>query len=367
MHGRPPDDAGRGARLPRAPREDGSRRLKPPPNPEHPRTTSPRNVSSHQGTWHSSPTSRPSPRWAAASSAAAGWPAPWRAAWTSWPGDPAPNGEAALRARMAGAGRAGANGLAPGASPERLRWARTVEACVADADFIQESAPETLQLKIDLHAQVARSPPGRADRLVHVRPAAQRVLRPRHAPSAAWSGIRSTRSTCCRWSRWWAARRPRPRPSRRRSRSTALGMKPLHARKEVPGFHRRPAAGAQWREALHLVNDGVASTGEIDDAIRYGAGIRWSFGQLPDPHPGWRRRRHAPLHGPVRPRRSCSCPGPSWWRPSPRRALIDKVVEGHGRATGRQEHRRPGTLPRRLPDGRAGRDPQTKIRHAFRW
>ncbi|MGH8485535.1 MAG: 3-hydroxyacyl-CoA dehydrogenase family protein, partial [Pseudomonas sp.] len=34
---------------------------------------------------------------------------------------------------------------------------------------------------------------------------------------------------------------------------------------------------ALWREALHLVNDGVATTGEIDDAIRFGAGLRWSF------------------------------------------------------------------------------------------
>ena len=34
---------------------------------------------------------------------------------------------------------------------------------------------------------------------------------------------------------------------------------------------------ALWREALHLVNEGVATTGEIDDAIRFGAGIRWSF------------------------------------------------------------------------------------------
>ena len=31
-----------------------------------------------------------------------------------------------------------------------------------------------------------------------------------------------------------------------------------------------------WREALWLVNDGVATTAEIDDAIRYGFGLRWA-------------------------------------------------------------------------------------------
>ncbi|EJT85336.1 3-hydroxybutyryl-CoA dehydrogenase [Pseudomonas putida S11] len=58
---------------------------------------------------------------------------------------------------------------------------------------------------------------------------------------------------------------------------TALGMRPLHVRKEVPGFIADRLLEALWREALHLVNDGVASTGEIDDAIRFGAGLRWSF------------------------------------------------------------------------------------------
>lgn len=56
-----------------------------------------------------------------------------------------------------------------------------------------------------------------------------------------------------------------------------LGMKPLHVRKEVPGFIADRLLEAMWRESLHLVNDGIATTGEIDDAIRYGAGIRWSF------------------------------------------------------------------------------------------
>jgi carnitine 3-dehydrogenase len=57
----------------------------------------------------------------------------------------------------------------------------------------------------------------------------------------------------------------------------SLGMRPLHVRKEVPGFIADRLLEALWREALHLVNDGVASTGEIDDAIRFGAGLRWSF------------------------------------------------------------------------------------------
>jgi carnitine 3-dehydrogenase len=58
---------------------------------------------------------------------------------------------------------------------------------------------------------------------------------------------------------------------------TAIGMRPLQVRKEIDGFIADRLLEAVWREALWLVNDGIATTGEIDDAIRYGAGLRWSF------------------------------------------------------------------------------------------
>jgi carnitine 3-dehydrogenase / betainyl-CoA thioesterase len=57
----------------------------------------------------------------------------------------------------------------------------------------------------------------------------------------------------------------------------SLGMHPLRVRKEIDGFIADRLLEAVWREALWLVRDGVATTAEIDDAIRYGAGLRWSF------------------------------------------------------------------------------------------
>jgi carnitine 3-dehydrogenase len=58
---------------------------------------------------------------------------------------------------------------------------------------------------------------------------------------------------------------------------TSCGMQPLQVRVEIDGFIADRLLEALWREALWLVNDGVATTAEIDDAIRYGAGLRWSF------------------------------------------------------------------------------------------
>jgi carnitine 3-dehydrogenase len=55
-----------------------------------------------------------------------------------------------------------------------------------------------------------------------------------------------------------------------------LGMHPLHVRKEIDAFIADRLLEAVWREALWLVNDGIATTEEIDDAIRFGFGLRWA-------------------------------------------------------------------------------------------
>ena len=57
---------------------------------------------------------------------------------------------------------------------------------------------------------------------------------------------------------------------------TYIGMHPLRVRREVPGHLTDRLQEALWREILHLVNDDVATTGELDDSIVYGPGLRWA-------------------------------------------------------------------------------------------
>ena len=57
---------------------------------------------------------------------------------------------------------------------------------------------------------------------------------------------------------------------------TNIGMFPLHINKEIPAFIADRLLESVWREALWLVNDDIATTEEIDDAIRYGFGLRWA-------------------------------------------------------------------------------------------
>ncbi|WP_417817610.1 carnitine 3-dehydrogenase [Tritonibacter scottomollicae] len=57
---------------------------------------------------------------------------------------------------------------------------------------------------------------------------------------------------------------------------SAIGMYPLHLKKEIDAHVADRFLEAVWREALWLVKDGIATTEEIDNAIRYGFGIRWA-------------------------------------------------------------------------------------------
>jgi carnitine 3-dehydrogenase len=197
---------------------------------------------------------------------------------TVW--DPAPNAESVVRGNVANAWPALERaGLAEGASPERLRVVATVEECVADADFIQESAPERIELKLALHERVSRA--AKPDAIIGsstsgllpsefyanaVNPERCVVGHPFNPVYLlplveVLGGTRTSAESIDNAMSFYAS----------------IGMKPLRVRKEVPGFIADRLLEALWREALHLVNDGVATTGEIDDAIRYGAGIRWSF------------------------------------------------------------------------------------------
>ncbi len=57
---------------------------------------------------------------------------------------------------------------------------------------------------------------------------------------------------------------------------TYIGMHALRVRREVPGHLTDRLQEAIWREILHMVNEGVATTGELDDSIVYGPGLRWA-------------------------------------------------------------------------------------------
>ena len=57
----------------------------------------------------------------------------------------------------------------------------------------------------------------------------------------------------------------------------SIGMHALMVKREVPGHLSDRLQEAMWREILHSLNDDIATTGELDEAIVYGPGLRWAI------------------------------------------------------------------------------------------
>ncbi len=169
--------------------------------------------------------------------------------------------------------------LAPLPAEGTLTVVSSVEDASADVELVQESAPEELELKRGLLAVADRA--ASADTIICSSTSGLR-------PSELQKGLtRPERfvvghpfnpvyllplvEVC-------AGERTSPETVERARRVyAAVGMRPLVVRSEIDGFIADRLLEALWREALWLVNDDVATVSEIDDAIRFGAGLRWAF------------------------------------------------------------------------------------------
>jgi carnitine 3-dehydrogenase len=169
--------------------------------------------------------------------------------------------------------------LAPLPAEGTLTIAGSVEEAVAGARFVQESAPEQEPLKQELLARADAAAPAdavfasstsglrpsrlqaamaRPERLVVGHPFNPVYLLPL---VEVCGGERSAPESCERVAEVYRS----------------IGMAPLLLRHEIDGFVADRLMEAMWREALWMVADDVATASEIDDAIRLGPGLRWSF------------------------------------------------------------------------------------------
>ncbi len=194
--------------------------------------------------------------------------------------DPDPQAARKVQEVLAGARRAwGELTDVPLPAEGDVQVVGSVADAVEDAELVQESAPEVPELKQRLLAEAdAASPPETviASSTSGLRPTvlAAQMARPgrmlvAHPFNPVYllplvelcGGERTDPATVARAAAAYEA----------------VGMRPLVVRKEIDGFVADRLLEALWREALWLVEDGVATVEEVDDAIRYGAGLRWSF------------------------------------------------------------------------------------------
>lgn len=194
--------------------------------------------------------------------------------------DPAPNGETFVRDYVRTAWPTLERlGLEPGASPEKLRFERDPAAAVAGAEFVQESSPEREDMKVKLFERLDLAVP------------------PEVIMASSSSGILiSNIAVRCRHAERCIIGHPFNPPhmiplvevvgGRRTSpavieRAIAfyreIGKRPIRIRKEVRGHLVNRLQAALWREAIHLVNEGVATVADVDAGIAYGPGLRWAI------------------------------------------------------------------------------------------
>ena len=55
----------------------------------------------------------------------------------------------------------------------------------------------------------------------------------------------------------------------------AIGKKPIHLKKELPGHVANRLQSALYREVVYLISQGVLDVADADDAVSWGPGLRW--------------------------------------------------------------------------------------------
>ncbi|RDY70605.1 L-carnitine dehydrogenase [Halobacillus trueperi] len=169
-------------------------------------------------------------------------------------------------------------GLAEGASKDRLTFEKELADAVKDADFIQENVPEVEELKqtvlqnIDQHAKpdalIGSSTSGimpselqanleHPERVVVAHPFHPVYILPLVEVVA---GKQTTTENVDKAKAFYES----------------LNMSVLLVRHEIEGHIADRLIEAIWRESLHIVNEGIATTEEVDKAFTHGAGMRYA-------------------------------------------------------------------------------------------
>lgn len=192
--------------------------------------------------------------------------------------DPAPGAEAALRSYVEGAWDGVTKlGLAPGASPDRLKFTSDLAAALTDADFVQENGPERPELKVKLFADIDAATP--VDSII----------------ASSSSGITMSEiQVQCRHPERTVIGHPFNPPhviplvevvgGKQTSPETIsatmdfyrfIGKKPILLKKELPGHVANRIQSALYREVAYLIGAGVLDVADADDAVSWGPGLRW--------------------------------------------------------------------------------------------
>ena len=193
--------------------------------------------------------------------------------------DPDPQAEARVRQAVEAAWPVLTQlGLTEHGDPENVRFCADPRAAVDGADLVQESVPERIALKHELYAAI--EPALGADAVVASSASGLTLTEmqdgwrdpghfvlghpfnpPHLIPLVEVMGNGRTAGGAV---------------DRARAFYAAVGKVTIEVRREVPGHVANRLQAALWREAIHLVDEGVASVEDVDTAVSSGPGLRWA-------------------------------------------------------------------------------------------
>ena len=161
----------------------------------------------------------------------------------------------------------------------QLEFCSSIKAAVSDADLIQENTPENEKLKIRIikeishhskkSAIIASSSSGLLPSRIQSKAKHPERVLIAHPFNPVYllplveivPGKKTEKKNILKANKFY----------------TKMGMKTLILKKELPGYLSDRLQESMWRESLHIINEGFASTKDLDDAIIYGPGLRWSL------------------------------------------------------------------------------------------
>jgi carnitine 3-dehydrogenase len=169
-------------------------------------------------------------------------------------------------------------GLRPGASVDRLKTVATLEEAVGEADVVQEAAPEVVEIKAKLFADIDALAPTHTVLLTSTSGISMTAIQAQCAnPERTAAGHPFNPPYLIPLVEVLGGQRTDPRTVEWAMEFYRLNDKhPVRLDREVPAFIASRLQEAMWREALHMIASGEATVEQIDDSITEGPGLRWA-------------------------------------------------------------------------------------------
>ena len=162
---------------------------------------------------------------------------------------------------------------------KNFKYVTSIKEAVKDADFIQECAPENYKLKINLMNNISKK--AKSNAIISSSSSGllpTRIYSKCKNPARAMIGHPFNPVYLCPGVEIVPGKKTRKRFLNKANKFyKSISMNPIMVKKELPGYLADRLQEALWREGLHIINEGYATTKDLDRAIEDGPGLRWSL------------------------------------------------------------------------------------------